>query len=458
VRLRYQHIARGITSATHDTTVGAGDPAAVAPYMCSAMQRNVATDGWVFVDPVDHNRFSARGCVIASPSYAEYPGDISPITQDYVFNWTRDAAITVSEVVSAVPALVPTAIAAQTITDYVRFARTSQLNGTPVARGSCLIDGGARDWSDQADGPALRVCTVLRGYPLLDDATKAVAREVVNADLAWMLGDDAYKATTTTHWEDSTGYSLFARATQLRCFNNILTNSLGIDVPAGTSSAAIWLESSIAEHFDETMGCYRSVLERHMNDGSTPAYDPSIDPIMACLYGDGIACTDPQLLMTAAALREQWTSRDATPYPVNDADASRGSGPLIGRYVGDGYDGDTTENHVGHPWVVCTCNLAELYYRLAATLDAGTSVPSGSLVEPFFGQLGVDANTASSAVILALRTAADRMLNAVIFHSDHLELSEQFDQTTGYEKSVVNLTWSYAAFLSALRARAANAN
>ncbi len=46
------------------------------------------------------------------------------------------------------------------------------------------------------------------------------------------------------------------------------------------------------------------------------------------------------------------------------------------------------------------------------------------------------------------------MLQAVIFHSDHYELSEQFDGVTGYERSVTNLTWSYAAFLSALRARA----
>lgn len=46
------------------------------------------------------------------------------------------------------------------------------------------------------------------------------------------------------------------------------------------------------------------------------------------------------------------------------------------------------------------------------------------------------------------------MLRAVIYHSDHIELSEQFDGTSGYEKSVSNLTWSYAAFLSAVRASA----
>ena len=45
------------------------------------------------------------------------------------------------------------------------------------------------------------------------------------------------------------------------------------------------------------------------------------------------------------------------------------------------------------------------------------------------------------------------MLRAVIYHSDNLELSEQFDGVSGYEKSVRNLTWSYAAFLSAVRAK-----
>jgi glucoamylase len=52
-----------------------------------------------------------------------------------------------------------------------------------------------------------------------------------------------------------------------------------------------------------------------------------------------------------------------------------------------------------------------------------------------------------------LQDAGDAMLAAVIYHSDHLELSEQFDGITGYEKSVRNLTWSYAAFLSAVPAR-----
>ena len=51
--------------------------------------------------------------------------------------------------------------------------------------------------------------------------------------------------------------------------------------------------------------------------------------------------------------------------------------------------------------------------------------------------------------------AGDAMLRAVLFHSDNYELSEQFDGTTGFEKSLRNLSWSYAAFLSAVRSRTA---
>ena len=63
--------------------------------------------------------------------------------------------------------------------------------------------------------------------------------------------------------------------------------------------------------------------------------------------------------------------------------------------------------------------------------------------------------TTPADAVAALRAAGDAMLQAIVYHSDHLELSEQFDAVTGFEKSVASLSWSYAAFLSAVRARGA---
>jgi glucoamylase len=109
----------------------------------------------------------------------------------------------------------------------------------------------------------------------------------------------------------------------------------------------------------------------------------------------------------------------------------------------------------GHPWPLCTANFAELYYKLALEIEASQSVPLDALSTPFFAQVGVTSGTSAADAASALRAAGDAMMRAVVFHSDHYELSEQYDGNDGFEKSVRDLTWSYAAFLSALRARIA---
>ena len=103
------------------------------------------------------------------------------------------------------------------------------------------------------------------------------------------------------------------------------------------------------------------------------------------------------------------------------------------------YDGDTGAQVGDHPWAVSTANFAELYYRLAKQVTTAGTIPLDSLSAGFFSQVGVGASTTPAAVAAALQGAGDQMLQAVIFHSDNLELSDQFDATTGYEKSVNNL-------------------
>jgi glucoamylase len=174
---------------------------------------------------------------------------------------------------------------------------------------------------------------------------------------------------------------------------------------------------------------------------------------MAAVYG-AVAFTDTKMLATAAQLRSQW-AQQASPYyyAINGADQARGIGPMLGRYPGDSYDGDDDAPGIDHPWAVSTANFAELYYRLANVITTTASVPLDDLSAGFFSQVGVDASATPAAVAAALRAAGDQMLQAILYHSDHFELSEQFDATTGYQKSVANLSWSYASYLSAVRAR-----
>jgi glucoamylase len=410
----------------------------VAQFMFWLMFRNVASDGFVFEDPVNAGALSRPGCVLASPSW-ENSG--TNIAQDYVYNWTRDAAIVAIELAAG---SLPTS---QPLIDYVQFAQTCQNSGGDFDRGSFLINGTPRNWTDQTDGPALQTLAILGLFTQLDGPTQTVAEAVIAANLNFL--QNAYQGQTYNLWEEEYGASFFARSAQLACFQAITANTLGIGVPGWLPAAIPWLENALASHWN---GQYYQSMLPVPTDYRAP-YDPNIDIVMAAIYG-AVAVTDTKLLATAALLRSQWADPASQYfYPINGADQQRGLGPMLGRYPGDLYDGDTDAQVGDHPWAVSTANFAELYYQLAKQITTAGTVPLDALSTSFFSQVGVDASTTPAAAAAALQGAGDQMLQAVVFHSDHLELSEQFDATSGYEKSVSNLSWSYASFLSAVRAR-----
>lgn len=419
----------------------------VAQHMYALMVRNIASAGFPFTDST-HTRTSRPGCVLAAPSY---PANAPGVSQDYVFHWVRDAAITALELAAAEPP-VP-GEPAPALIDYVMFAQTCQATASPTMGHACFtIDGQPRPWSEQNDGPAIQTIALLAAYSRLDDATRATAAAVIGRNVDYVLG--CYRDPTTSLWEEHAGFSFFARSVQLRCLTEVAGNAWGIAVPAGTAAAIAWLRDALAAHWDG--GCYRTLIGGDPpGDPQRPTvpegYDPNIDIVQAAVYG-AVACTDTKVLATAEQLLSHWAdpgSPDA--YPVNLADAELGRGPMLGRYPGDCYDGGSASLG-NHPWPLCTANVAQLCYELATAIETSGAVPIDELSAGFFSRVGVTATTSVVAAVRALRSAAEAMLRAVVYHSDHLELSEQFDGRTGFEKSVRDLTWSYAAFLSAVRA------
>jgi glucoamylase len=412
--------------------------------MYSLMLRNICSDGFLFSDPNNPGTLSVPGCIIAAPSF---PGNTSAINQDYVYNWVRDAAITAMEIAAANQPTAP-GTKVQALIDYVNFAQTCQKNATPTLGHACFtITGQSRPWTEQSDGPALQTLAILAAFNQLDAATQTTAKAVIATNLSYLLSE--YQNATTNLWEEHYGYSFFARAAQLKCFEVVKANTFGIPVPQSIDGAISWLQNvGLPGHWNGTT--YVSILPA---GSPIPAgYDTNIDIVSASIYG-GVACTDTKLLASAAILRYQFANSNSPDvYSINLADNGRGIGPLMGRYPSDIYDGDTNDNATGdHPWALCTCNLAQLCYRLANQITQINSVPYDNFSATFFGQLGVTNTTPPGQAATALREAGDDMIGAVIYHSDDLELSEQFDGVTGFEKSVKNLTWSYAAFLSAVR-------
>ncbi|MGV1007186.1 MAG: glycoside hydrolase family 15 protein [Dermatophilaceae bacterium] len=431
-----------------DLVVGDVDLQRIAQHMYALMLRNVATDGYPFSDS-SHTLESLPGCVIAAPSY---PANAPGISQDYVFNWVRDAAITALELTAATPPDPDNPV--QALVDYVTFADLCQRTAAPTKGHACFtIAGQPRPWSEQNDGPAIQTVALLAGFGKLDTQTQQVARDLIGRNVAFLLG--CYQEQTTNLWEEHIGFSFFARSVQLRCLRELAANTVGIAVPDGVQDAIAWLQNALQVHWNGTY--YATMIggpaPGDPNQPTVPkGYDPNIDIVQAAIYG-AVPCTDTRLLSTAAQLRSVWADPTSSEYyPVNGQDAKLGYGPMFGRYPGDLYSGGS-DSLGDHPWALCTANVAELYYRLATAIEASGQVPLDGLSQPFFGQVGVTSATTAPAAVTLLRTAGDELLKAVVYHSDHLELSEQFDGFSGYEKSVRDLTWSYAAFLSAVRAR-----
>jgi glucoamylase len=451
---RSDALARPRTRVQTSLAPGNVDPPSLVPLMYALMSRNIATDGFIFNDPQapgDYSKNSKPGCIIAAPSF---PADTAGIDEDYVFNWVRDGAITAMEVVKADLPARPGG-SAQTLNDYVEFADLCHTNAQPTKGHACFtIAGESRPWTEQNDGPALQTVTILAAYEKLDPGVQKTAVGLVNANVAFLL--EVYRDPTTNLWEEHSGYSFFARAAQLRCFEEILATPVeGIDKPDGLHPAVEWLRQALEGHWDG--GKYISVLA----DQGGPlqpvvsGYDPNIDIVQASIYG-AVHCTNTRMLATAAQLRSQWEEGGAAFYPINRADRAIGLGPVFGRYPGDVYDGDAAHPVLGgHPWALSTCNVAELHYRLAVEIRSSGRVPIDDLSAPFFAQSGIDGSTAPADAANALIATGDAMVRAVVYHSENFELSEQFDGTTGYERSVHDLTWSYASYLSAMRARAA---
>ena len=429
--------------------------------MFCLMLRNMSSDGFVFADPLAGQAlapgaFSAPGCIIAAPSF---PADLGTVDQDYVFNWTRDAAIAAVEIAAANMPTRP-GEGVQPLIDYVNFAQTCQNNSGSVTIGHATytVEGQPQPRTEQGDGPALQTLAILQAFPQLDTPTQATAASVINTNINYLLGTDpqsagvpVYQGKTFNLWEEELGFSFFARAVQLKCFQQLTANTYGIPVPPAAAGAITFLQNALAGHWNGQDQYYQSVLPVPTDRG---AYDPNIDIVLSSIYG-AVPVTDTKLLATAAQIRQQWTDSSIA-YPVNADDQGRTPpiGPLLGRYPGDTYDGDLQDPKVaGHPWALCTANFARLYYAIANTITQTQTVPLDNLSADFFGQVKISASTSPSLAASLLQGAADEMLNALVFHSDHLELSEQFDKDTGFEKSVRDLTWSYASFLAAVRAK-----
>jgi glucoamylase len=113
---------------------------------------------------------------------------------------------------------------------------------------------------------------------------------------------------------------------------------------------------------------------------------------------------------------------------------------------------------------VVTLGFAELYFCLAAAIGSGAAIHAtrdnvdfldaiGGEPLSSLGPLHLDA-AQRHRLFLGLLKKGDAIMATVQRYTPATgELSEQFDQDTGEQRSAKNLGWSYAAFVTAFAAR-----
>lgn len=142
-------------------------------------------------------------------------------------------------------------------------------------------------------------------------------------------------------------------------------------------------------------------------------------------------------------------------YTINTGIAE-GTAVAVGRYPEDSYQG-------GNPWYLNTLAAAEQLYdalyqwnRIGSITITSTSLAFWQDLYPS-AAVGTYASSTSTYATLynAVQTYADGYFNNVANYTPSGgHLAEQYSRSTGAPLSAADLTWSYAAFLTAAAARA----
>ncbi|KAG8626199.1 hypothetical protein KVT40_006600 [Elsinoe batatas] len=394
------------------------------------------------------------GVVVASPSKTN---------PDYFYTWTRDSALVFK-------ALVDQFISGKTelesrIQDYISHCAKLQQVSNPSGQ---LCTGGLAEpkyyvdetqftgaWGrPQRDGPALRATAMIAyARTLLSRGRTAqvsnIIWPIVQNDLSYVT--QYWNQTGFDLWEEVNSASFFTTAVQYRSLveGSWLASQIGQSCTNCDSQApnvlcflqSYWTGSYVRSNTGggRSGRDANSILTSiHLFDKATGCDSATFQP-----------CSDKAL-----ANHKVVTDSFRSIYTINQGIA-QGTGVAVGRYPEDSYYG-------GNPWYLATFAAAEQLYDAVFTWRRLGSLSITSISLPFFRDIypsaavGTYASTTAqfTAITSAALIYADTYLqNAQGYTPQSGDLAEQYTRSNGQPTSAADLTWSYAAFLTAIQAR-----
>ncbi|RKP38709.1 Six-hairpin glycosidase-like protein [Dimargaris cristalligena] len=416
---------------------------------------------------------AAKGAMQASPSR---------VHPDYFYHWVRDAGLTMS--------LVNQLYADATdqtqrdswgtiLADHADFSRRLQETDNPshgLGEPKFNMNGSAfwENWGrPQNDGPAIRAYAIIeyghlwakqggdwsRLYTSEWPATSVIKRDLEYTAHHW-------EEPSFDVWEEVSGQHFFNFMVSRRAMREGASLARQFD-DTGASDYYAQQEDRIASRLDEfwdaTKGYVTTTRNYHRGLGDKVS-NLDTQVLLASLhasYDDGVYTPESErILATTEALIEKFSRL----YAINTMNSNPSIGVAIGRYVEDVYDGYGYGE--GNPWILATACVAEIHYRAVNKwLSSGqfeiTSVnlpflrrASQTLVNSLPLTMTADSDLRFRQIMKELKETGDTYMRRIhkMGRMD-LNLYEQWGRESGQSRGAPHLTWSYAAFITAIRAR-----
>ncbi|KAF9073471.1 glucoamylase [Rhodocollybia butyracea] len=310
----------------------------------------------------------------------------------------------------------------------------------------------------QRDGPALRSNALITwaNYLLKENNATYVTNTlwpIIQNDLNYVSQN--WNQSTFDLWEEVDSSSFFTTAIQHRSLRQGVTLANAIGKTSVVSSWTTQAENVLCflQSFWNTAGYITANTGGGRSGKDANTVLASIHTFDAAAGCDALTfqpCSDVALsnLLT-------YVNSFRSVYSLNSGIANN-QAVATGRYPEDSYQG-------GNPWYLTTLAVAEQLYDSLIVWKAQGSLQVTSRSLPFFQLFdssvtaGTYASTTSTFTTLTtgVQNYADGFVEVVAKHTpSDGQLSEQYSKTDGSQLSAVDLTWSYAATLTAFDARA----
>ncbi|KAI4254208.1 MAG: hypothetical protein LQ352_003226 [Teloschistes flavicans] len=388
------------------------------------------------------------------------------------YTWTRDSALTLKVLIdmliagdASLQSVVDEYISAQAILQAVASPSGDLTDGTGLGEPKFEVNFTAftGPWGrPQRDGPALRATALITYSQWLlskggnDNNVTSTIWPIISNDLHYL--GQYWNSTGFDLWEEVDGSSFFATAVQHRALveGQTLAERIGETCTACESQAPQVL-------------CFLSQGYWNGNDGfvvsninaQTVRNGRDADSILGSIhtFDPATGCDDPtfQPCSPRALANHKAVVDSFRPLYGINANHAQGQAVAIGRYTEDVYMG-------GNPWYLTTLAAAEQLYDALYQIDRLGHLDITPTSLAFFQDLDPAAATgcyakgsqAYNTTTQAVGTYADGFLDIVQQYTPaDGSLTEQFSRDDGHPLSAVDLTWSYASFLTATNRRAA---